>query len=117
MTNQGPSPARRNAKLYKDPANKKIGGVAAGVANYFEIDVTLVRVVWALAILVGGFGLLLYLVLWAILEDDPGAYADPARPVEATAVHGGDDGSLEDAHEEIEAETFASDLGDTPTES
>jgi len=65
-----PAPRRANP-LYKDPIDKKIGGVASGVARYFDIDTTLVRVVWALSALIGGFGLLLYLVLWFILEDDP----------------------------------------------
>ena len=121
MTNQTPPPARRQTKLYKDPIDKKIGGVASGVAKYFDIDTTLVRAVWAASILIGGFGLLLYLVLWFILDDDPEAYAEPIepRPVEAAAVDEaplGDDTALEAAEEEIETETFDVDLEDSPTE-
>lgn len=80
MTDPTPPTPRRSNPLYKDPVDKKIGGVASGVARYFDIDTTLVRTVWALSILIGGFGLLLYLVLWFILEDDPALLAGSAQP-------------------------------------
>jgi len=66
MTNS----SRRQRKLYKDPVDRKIAGVASGVAKYFDIDTTLVRAVWAVLAL-GGVGILLYLILWAVLEDEP----------------------------------------------
>ena len=65
---------RRQRKLYKDPTDKQIAGVASGVAKYFDIDTTLVRVVWFVLGL-GGIGILLYVALWIVLEDDP---VDPA---------------------------------------
>ncbi|MGI9648729.1 MAG: PspC domain-containing protein [Acidimicrobiia bacterium] len=80
MTDSSPPTARRDNPLYKDPIDKKIGGVASGVARYFDIDTTLVRTVWALSILIGGFGLLVYLVLWFILEDDPTRLAGSPQP-------------------------------------
>ena len=46
--------------------NAMLGGVAAGVAEYFGIDVTLTRIIWALLIC-SGFGLLIYLVCWLIM--------------------------------------------------
>ena len=58
MTNEYRPLPRRATRLYRDPIDKKIGGVAAGVAKYFDIDTTLVRAVWAVSILVGGFGLI-----------------------------------------------------------
>ncbi len=61
---------RRQKKLSKDPTDKKIAGVASGVAKYFELDTTLVRAVWVVAALVG-FGVPLYLILWIVLEDEP----------------------------------------------
>jgi len=114
MTNESNPAGRRAKRLYKDPIDKKIGGVASGVAKYFDVDVALVRAVWAVSILVGGFGLLLYLVLWFILDDDPDTFADPipSRMVEPAAV---DDPieteqALDVAEEEIEAETVDSGL-------
>jgi len=87
MTDQTKPDPRRANPLYKDPVDKKIGGVASGVARYFDIDTTLVRVVWAISVLIGGFGLLLYLVLWFILEDDPTRLESQplgvARPLES----------------------------------
>lgn len=114
MTNETPT-TRRSTKLYKDPIDKKIGGVAAGVAKYFDVDTTLVRAIWAASILVGGFGLLLYLVLWFILDDDPEAIASPIepRPVQTAPVDEPSaevDTALETANEEIETETFEAEV-------
>lgn len=61
---------RRDKKLYKDPNDKMIAGVASGFAKYFDIDTTLVRAVWAVVGL-GGVGILLYVILWIVLEDEP----------------------------------------------
>ena len=48
-------------RLYKVEEGKKIFGVCGGVAEYFNVDPTIVRVIWAIAILAYGSGLLLYL--------------------------------------------------------
>jgi phage shock protein C len=52
-------------------ADKKIAGVCAGVARYLDIDATLVRAIWLLCVLLGGTGLLAYIVLWIIMPLDP----------------------------------------------
>lgn len=44
-----------------------IGGVCAGVAEYFDWDPTLVRAAYAIMFFLGGVGLLLYLVLWIVM--------------------------------------------------
>ncbi len=51
--------------------DKKLGGVCAGLAEYFDLDPTIVRIVWLLAIFLGGTGLLLYLILWIALPLAP----------------------------------------------
>ena len=62
-------------KLRRDPENKMIGGVAAGRANYFQLDVTWVRIAFALAAFFGGSGLWIYLILWiAVPEEYKSAY-------------------------------------------
>jgi phage shock protein PspC (stress-responsive transcriptional regulator) len=58
-------------RLMRSSLDKKIGGVCAGVADYFDLDPTIVRVVWLLAVLFGGTGLLVYLVLWIVLPLAP----------------------------------------------
>lgn len=51
-------------KLTRDTHNKMVAGVAAGIANYFQLDVTWVRVAFALAAFFGGSGLWIYIILW-----------------------------------------------------
>ncbi|MBC8312720.1 MAG: PspC domain-containing protein, partial [Candidatus Cloacimonetes bacterium] len=41
-------------KLYRNPKDKKLAGVCSGLAEYFEIDVTLIRIIWILFVLLGG---------------------------------------------------------------
>ena len=57
---------RKMKRLVLDTANKKIAGVCAGVANYLDIDVTVVRVIFLASLIIGGIGLWTYLVIWAI---------------------------------------------------
>ncbi len=47
--------------------DKIIGGVCAGVADYFGFDKTLVRVIYLLLVLFGGAGILVYLILWILM--------------------------------------------------
>lgn len=58
-------------KLYKDKQNQKICGVCAGLAGYFDIDVTLVRLAWVLFALVAGCGILAYILAAIIMPDTP----------------------------------------------
>ena len=62
-----PSPKR----LMRSSRDKKIGGVCAGLAEYFDLDPTLVRVLWLLAIFFAGTGFLVYLILWIVLPVAP----------------------------------------------
>ncbi len=50
-------------RLYLNKKDAKISGVCAGVADYFDVDVTLVRVLWISSVLVMGFGILPYIIL------------------------------------------------------
>ena len=47
--------------------NKMVGGVCAGIADYMNLDPTIVRVIWILMVILGGFGVLLYLILWLVM--------------------------------------------------
>ncbi len=53
-------------KFYRDPDRKVVGGVAAGVASYFGIDIGVVRFLWVLSIFLFGTGVLIYIILWVI---------------------------------------------------
>jgi len=55
--------------LQRDPANKVIGGVCSGLANYFGTDPLLFRAIFLLIIFIGGGGVLVYIILWAVLPE------------------------------------------------
>jgi phage shock protein PspC (stress-responsive transcriptional regulator) len=55
-------------RLYRDTENQKIFGVCSGLADYLDIDVTLIRVLWLAAVLLAGSGLLLYLIFAIVVE-------------------------------------------------
>jgi phage shock protein C len=56
-------------RLVRSTNDRKIAGVCAGVADYFELDTILVRVLWALAVLCAGTGVLLYIILWIVVPE------------------------------------------------
>ena len=58
-------------KLYRSKTNKKIFGVCGGLAEYFEIDATIVRLILALLVVFAGFGVLAYLIAALIMPEAP----------------------------------------------
>jgi phage shock protein PspC (stress-responsive transcriptional regulator) len=57
-------------KLYRSRDNKMVGGVCAGLAKYFELDPTLVRLGMAVLMVLGG-GILIYIIAWVIVPEEP----------------------------------------------
>lgn len=60
-------------KLYRSDENKMLAGVCGGIAEYFNIDPTLVRLGWVVFCALGGSGLLAYIIMAIIM---------PSRPIE-----------------------------------
>ena len=60
-------------KLTRDTSNKMVAGVASGLANYFQLDVTWVRIAFALAAFFGGSGLWIYIILWIAVPEENNA--------------------------------------------
>ena len=59
-------------KLYRKRNDKKIAGVCSGIADYLNIDVTVVRVIWALVTLFSlGTGLIAYLICALLMPEEP----------------------------------------------
>ena len=58
-------------KLYRSNTDKKLAGVCGGIAEYFNIDPTLVRLGWVLFSLLGGSGLLAYIIAAIIMPERP----------------------------------------------
>lgn len=65
-----------NKQLYKDKANRKLCGVCSGIARYFSIDPTLIRLGWVAFSLLGGSGLLGYIICAIIIPEEPGYIND-----------------------------------------
>jgi len=61
-----------DGRLYRSRDDRMIAGIAGGLGDYLGIDPTLIRIGWVLLFFAGGFGLLLYIVMWIVVpeEDD-----------------------------------------------
>jgi phage shock protein C len=64
------------ARLMLDKRNKKIAGVCAGLARYWNMDVTLLRVLWLVLAICAGTGFLAYLIAWIAIPSDEGQYME-----------------------------------------
>ena len=60
-----------NKRLYKSRNDKMLGGVCGGIAEYFDIDPTLVRLGWVLFCALGGRGILAYIVAAIVIPEQP----------------------------------------------
>ena len=60
-----------NRRLYKSNENKMIGGVCGGIAEYFGIDPTVVRLAWLLFCVLGGSGILAYILAAIVMPRRP----------------------------------------------
>ena len=63
-------------KLYRSKTDQKLAGVCGGAAKYFGIDPTLIRLLWALAIVCAGAGLLAYIVCAFVIPEEPDDYVE-----------------------------------------
>jgi phage shock protein PspC (stress-responsive transcriptional regulator) len=74
ITAQGENVAPENVKrLFRSQKDRMIGGVAGGLAEYLNTDPTVIRLAFALTILLGGAGIIAYLVMWIVMPENPGA--------------------------------------------
>jgi len=74
-------------RLVRPRAGRKVAGVCLGFAEYFDLDVTLIRVAWILCLL-GGFGVLAYVVAWVVMPEEPlllAAHSAPSGSTEGAA--------------------------------
>jgi phage shock protein C len=66
-------------RLTRSETDRVIGGVAGGIAQRFGFSSTLVRLAWVASVFFGGFGILIYLILWIALPKHP-------APISATRI-------------------------------
>ncbi len=76
-------------KLQRDTRNKVIGGVCSGLANYFDIDVSLIRVLFVVMFLCASAGFWLYILLWLVMPAGQGGqtnyYVSPDGTTEVSS--------------------------------
>ena len=66
-------------RLYRSRRDRQLAGVAGGIAEYLDVDPTVIRILWILSIFVGGFGILLYIIM---------AFIVPLEPLAGQPAHG-----------------------------
>ena len=82
-------------RLYRSRNEKMIAGVCGGLADYLNVDPTVIRLVFLLLLFAGGGGLFIYIILWVIMplepaggsgvlevEDKPEAVSEPAPEIQ-----------------------------------
>lgn len=58
-------------RLYRSYTDKMLGGVCGGLGEYFNIDPVIIRVLFIVAVLFGGGGILAYIILWIVIPQKP----------------------------------------------
>lgn len=67
-------------RLYRSRTDRKLGGVCGGIASYFGIDPTIVRLLTVLLILTG-LSILIYIVMWIVIPEEPYVVKSTTREV------------------------------------
>ncbi len=63
-------------KLYKSRTDQKLDGVCAGIGEFFDVDPTVIRLAWVVFSLLGGSGLLAYIIAAIVIPRKPADYVD-----------------------------------------
>lgn len=74
-------------RLIRPRAGRKIAGVCAGVAEYFDLDVTLVRVLWLVVSFTTVIGLISYPIAWIVMPEEPLSLPVPAANQQAQVTN------------------------------
>src|SRR6185369_11681187 len=86
------APAMRE-RLYRSRSDRMLFGVAGGMADWLDMDPSVVRLIWALLILAGGIGLLLYIVAAIVVPEEPLGMPGMAGAAAAPGAAAGDPGA------------------------
>ena len=62
--------AKKVKRLYRSKKERIIAGVCGGLGEYFGIDPTIVRIIWVLLGLMGGSGIIAYIIAWIIIPEE-----------------------------------------------
>jgi phage shock protein PspC (stress-responsive transcriptional regulator) len=75
-------------RLYRSRDDRVLFGVCGGVADWLDLDPSLVRIVFALLVITGGVGLLLYIIMAIVVPEEPDYFQVPMAPGTGTPVPG-----------------------------
>ncbi len=67
-------------RLYRSNTDRKVGGVAGGLGEYFRMDPLLIRLIFVILTLAGGGGVLIYIVLWIVTPENPVIFSQSTNP-------------------------------------
>ena len=70
QTSRAPYESAPSRALSRPVHDRMLGGVAAGIARYLDVDVTIVRILFAVATLIGGAAVPVYLAAWLLIPED-----------------------------------------------
>ncbi len=73
-------------KLYRSSTDVTLGGVCAGLADFFNMDPTIMRLIFVVLFLSGTLGFWVYIILWIVIPTEPAGYAKPSRPAGETVL-------------------------------
>ena len=71
-------------RLVRPKLGRKVAGVCLGFAEYFDIDVTLVRIVWLIIAIMTGVGAIPYVIAWIVMPEEPYLLPAPIAAQRAT---------------------------------
>lgn len=80
-------------RLYRCRDDRRIAGVAAGIAEYLDLDPTVVRVAWVISTLLGGFTIVVYVILAFVIPLEPAAEPGPSVGPDGTDAPVADGGA------------------------
>lgn len=97
-------------KLYRSRKDYMIAGVCGGIAEYFDIDSTLVRLLTVLVVLIGGAGVIVYIIAWIVVPKNPDQVSDEVfeeRENIKEKVKKGAKNVIEEVKEHFESEEYS----------
>lgn len=94
-------------RLYRSRIDRVLGGVASGLSRYMNLDPILVRIIFIILAFFNGIGILLYIIMWIVVPEDPTVYGFQGK-TDFQPESGGSSKSKSKKSQESKAETSGS---------
>jgi phage shock protein PspC (stress-responsive transcriptional regulator) len=80
------APAPETRRLYRSSSDRVIGGVAGGLAEYFSMDSSLMRLIFIILVLMPGIGVIAYIIAWVVIPEEPKEQTEAKAKIASTQV-------------------------------